>query len=526
MASPANVLYILADDLGYGDVSCLNPSGKIPTPNIDRIAAAGRIFTDAHSSSAVCSPSRYSVLTGRYNWRSRLQRGIVQHYEDPLIAADRETVGSLFQRHGYRTGCIGKWHLGMGWDFDVMPEVLPDRDRYNSNPAPGNPPVTQETRDLWEGLFSRPTTGGPTTRGFDWYFGVDVPNWPPYAFIENDRLTDIPTEYLPTRLLNHNQASTPGPAVKYWHFEQLLPTWAEKADAFLAGCAEKQQPFFLYMPLTSPHTPISPNAEWRGASGLNSPYADFVMETDATVGAVLDSLDQHGLADDTLVIFTSDNGFARYVGADNLEAQGHSPSGGFRGYKGDAWDGGHRIPFIARWPGVIEPGTSTDALVCLSDLMATAAEMVGEELPPDAAEDSVSLMPHLTGPAVDAGAGGVSEREYVIHHSIHGKFAIRDARWKLVLCPGSGGLWSLKDEDAVTQGLPLVQLYDMENDPAETTNLEARERDRVRTMIRALEQIVATGRTTPGPNQANDVPVDIWKLDTLPGVDAAALDDY
>jgi arylsulfatase A-like enzyme len=547
MTPTPNVLYILADDLGYGDVSCLNPNGKIPTPNIDRLAAGGRIFTDAHSTSAVCSPSRYGVLTGRYNWRSRLQRGIVQHYEDPLIAPDRLTVGKLFQQHGYRTGCIGKWHLGMGWDFDVCPEVMPAGDRFNRNAIPTNPPVTEETRALWRDLFSRPTTGGPTTRGFDWYFGVDVPNWPPYSFIENDRLTDIPVEYLPARLFNHNQSSTPGPAARYWHFEQLLPTWAEKADAFLAGCAAERKPFFLYFPLTSPHTPISPNAAWRGASGLDSPYADFVMETDATVGAVLDSLEEHGLAEDTLVIFTSDNGFARYVGADNLEAQGHFPSGGYRGYKGDAWDGGHRIPFVARWPGVIEPRTTSNELMCLSDLMATCAEFLGAELPPDAGEDSVSLMPHFraagtaTGAAGDPGsyagphtklASGNGEpsaagwREFVVHHSIHGKFAIRDARWKLVLCPGSGGLWSLKDEDAVGQGLPIVQLYDMANDPAETTNLHKEQPERVRSMVRALEGLVARGRTTPGPDQVNDVEVDIWKLDTLPGVDASALDDY
>lgn len=524
MSRTPNVLYILADDLGYGDVSCLNPDGKIPTPNIDRIAAEGCTFTDAHATSAVCSPSRYGVLTGRYNWRTRLQRGIVQHYEDPLIAPDRLTVGKLLQRHGYRTGCIGKWHLGMGWDFDVCPEVLPAADRFNGNAAPQNPPVTQETLDIWADLFSRPTTGGPITRGFDWYFGVDVPNWPPYCFIENDRLLEPPTEYLPTRLFNHNQASTPGPAVRYWHFEQLLPTWAQKADDFLAGCAAQGNPFFLYLPLTSPHTPISPNAAWRGASGLNSPYADFVMETDAVVGSVLNSLEAHGLSDDTLVIFTSDNGFARYVGADVLEAQGHYPSGGFRGYKGDAWDGGHRVPFVARWPGVIKPKTTSDHLICLSDLMATCADFLGVELPSDAGEDSVSMMPYFT----DAGASAAAadSRDYVIHHSIRGKFAIRDRRWKLVLCPGSGGAWSLGDEEAIRQGLPLVQLYDMEADPAETTNLHQREPERVRTMIRALQGIVARGRTTTGPDQSNDVSVDIWKLDTLPGVDASILDDY
>jgi arylsulfatase A-like enzyme len=514
-----NIVYLLADDLGYGDVSCLNPDGKIPTPNIDRLADEGMVFRDAHSSSAVCSPSRYSILTGRYNWRSPLQSGIVRQYGDPLIAADRMTVATLLSRNGYRTGAIGKWHLGMGWDFEVTPEFMPDRDRFNSQEYPGNPPVTEQTTALWRDAFSKPTTGGPTTRGFDWYFGVDVPNWPPYCFIEDDRTIGIPSEYLPARLFNHNQASTPGPAVRYWNFEQLLPTWAGKADEFIAGCVEEETPFFLYLPLTSPHTPIAPNAAWRCKSGLSSPYADFVMETDATVGAVLDSLERNGVADATIVMFASDNGFASYVAGPHLESRGHFPSAGFRGYKADVWDGGHRIPFLFRWPGVVDPGSTCDELVCLGDLMATCADLMDVALPPEAAEDSVSILPLLRGRDQPV-------RDTLVHHSIQGKFAIREKRWKLVLCPGSGGIWSLQDKDAIRQGLPLVQLYNMERDPGEQTNLESSERETVRRMIRSLEHIVARGRSTPGRARQNDVPVDIWKLDTLPGVDVSTLDDY
>jgi arylsulfatase A-like enzyme len=520
-----SIVYVLTDDLGYGDVSCLNPNGKIPTPNVDRLAREGMIFTDAHSTSAVCSPSRYGVLTGRYNWRSTLQSGIVRHYGDPLIAPDRLTVPGLLQRHGYRTGAIGKWHLGMGWDFEITQEFLPSTDGYNARDYPGSPPVTRETLEVWSKAFSKATTGGPTTRGFDYYFGVDVPNWPPYCFIENEHTVGIPSEYLPPRLFNHNQASTPGPAMPYWHFQQLLPTWAEKADAFIEESSDAGAPFFLYLPLTSPHTPISPNAAWVGRSGLDSPYADFVMETDDVLGRVLDSLERHGVRNNTLVIFTSDNGFARYVAGPHLEERGHFPSAGFRGYKGDAWDGGHRIPFIASWPGVIEPGTSCDELVCLSDLMATCAEIVGSELPPDAGEDSVSILPLLTSGS-SSGACSEPVRDHVVHHSMHGKFAIRDRRWKLVLCPGSGGMWSLKDADAAEQGLPLVQLYDMETDPAETKNLQAEHPQRVREMVSLLKDLVRRGRSTPGPEQANDTRVDIWKLDTMPGVDASALSDY
>jgi arylsulfatase A len=511
MTDKPNIVVFFVDDMGYGDVSCLNPDGKVPTPNFDRLASEGMTFTDAHSTSAVCSPSRYGLLTGRYNWRTSLQRGIVQVYGDPLIDEDRMTVPSFLKEQGYHTGCIGKWHLGMGWDFEVAPEFRPDRDK-------SSPEVTDETCKVWGDAFSKPTTGGPTTRGFDTYFGVDVPNWPPYCYIENDRTVGVPSEYLPPRLLGNNQASTPGPAMPYWHFEQLLPMWAEKADAYITERAKAEEPFFLYLPMTSPHTPLAVNAEWIGKSGLNNLYADLVMETDDIFGRVLASLEANGLTDDTLVIFTSDNGCAHYIGTDMMEAQGHYPSAHLRGYKSDVWDGGHRIPCIARWPGVIEPESTSDQLVCLSDLLATCAEVVDQELPDHAGEDSVSWLSLFRGER-DA------IRESVVHHSIQGKFAIRDGRWKLVLCPGSGG-WAKNDAEAAEEGLPIVQLYDMEADPGEQNNLESEERAKVKEMIALLEKLVQDGRSTPGELQSNDVTVDIWKLDTIPAVDASVLDDY
>lgn len=518
MNSKPNIVVFFVDDMGYGDVSCLNRHGKIPTPHFDRLAAEGMTFTDAHSTSAVCSPSRYGLLTGRYNWRTSLQSGIVGHYGDPLIDEDRVTVASLLKRQGYDTGCIGKWHLGMGWDFEMTAEFRPDADRFNARPYPGNPAVTEETLNIWNSAFSKPTTGGPTTRGFDTYFGVDVPNWPPYCYIENDRTVGIPTEYLPPRLLGNNQASTPGPAMPYWHFEQLLPMWAEKADAFIAERAESRVPFFLYLPMTSPHTPLSVNAQWIGQSGLDNLYADLVMETDDVFGRVLASLEAHGVADDTLVMFASDNGCAHYIGTDMMEAQGHFPSAHYRGYKSDAWDGGHRVPCIVRWPGVTEPESVCDQLVCLSDLLATCAAIIGEDLPDTAGEDSVSWLPLLMGK-------DSAVRDHVVHHSIQGKFAIRDGQWKLVLCPGSGG-WAKSDAKAAEDGLPLVQLYDLATDPGEQHNLEADERRRVKSMVAQLAKIVREGRSTPGESQSNDAEVDIWKLSTMPAVDPAILDDY
>jgi len=366
-ATKPNIVYFFVDDMGYGDASCLNPEGKIKTPNIDRLAREGMIFTDAHSSSAVCSPSRYSVLTGRYNWRSRLQKGIVGPYGDPLISNDRLTVPGFLKKYGYHSACIGKWHLGHGWDFEMDAERFQLHSIYDlSNPpSDADRTVTPELRTAWQQAFSRPTTGGPTKRGFDYYFGVDVPNWPPHCFIENDRTVGIPSEWLPERLVGDNLASIAGPAMPYWHFEQLLPTWAQKADVYIKERAASGEPFFLYLPMTSPHTPLSVNKPFIGKSGLNNLYADLVIETDDVFGRVLNSIEKHGLADNTLVIFASDNGCAHYIGAKEdgrgncesaMEPQGHFPSGPYRGYKSDAWDGGHRIPCIARGHLAVEAG--------------------------------------------------------------------------------------------------------------------------------------------------------------------------
>ena len=530
MKKKPNIVYFFVDDMGYGDASCLNPDGKIKTPNIDRLAAEGMKFTDAHSSSAVCSPSRYSVLTGRYNWRSTLQKGIVDVYGDALISEDRMTVPGFLKPHGYHSACIGKWHLGQSWDFDADKDTFHAPTGYgkHDDTLAADREATPEEQARWQEAFSKPTLGGPTARGFDTYFGVDVPNWPPYCFIENDRTVGIPSEWLPQRLCGDNLASHLGPAMPYWHFEQLLPTWAKKADQYITDRAAVDEPFFLYMPMTSPHTPLSVNKRFMGSSGLNNLYADLVIETDHVFGQVLESLEKNGIADNTLVIFASDNGCANYIGVKEyshghgeqaLEPQGHFPSGPYRGYKSDAWDGGHRIPCIARWPGVIEPGCESDQLVCLSDLMATCAEIVGDPLADTAGEDSVSMLPLFKDQTATI-------RDHIVHHSINGKFSIRDKQWKLVLCPGSGGWSEPIDREAAKEGLPLVQLYDMQKDPGETTNLHAQEPERVKAMLALLKQLVADGRSTPGAPQQNDVPVDIWKLETMPSVDPRALDDY
>ena len=489
-AAPPNILVIYADDLGYGDVSCYNPDrGRIPTPHIDRLAVEGMRFTDAHSSSSVCSPSRYTFLTGRYHWRTRLQSGIVGPWGEPLIAADRLTVAGMLQQQGYRTACIGKWHLGWDWPIEEGKESL------FGGSIEKDVPATPDHHDAWRETFSQPIPGGPISRGFDEYFGTDVPNWPPFCFIEQDQTVGIPTEFLPARLFQNNQASLQGPALEGWTLEAILPALGDRASNFIARASEDDRPFFLYLPLTSPHTPLAVNRPWLGKSGLNL-YADFVMETDALVGQVLAALEQHGVANNTLVLFTSDNGCAPYIGVAELQEEGHFPSGPLRGYKADVWEGGHRVPFLVRWPGHVKPGTVCEELVHQADLMATCAEIVGIELPPDVGEDSFSLLPLLRG-------GSTPVRQNSVSQSAAGLTSIRNGPWKLIFGSGSGGWSQGQDEHP-------AQLYHLEEDLAESENLYTRHPEIVVELTELMERLVDNGRSTPGPAQFNDVEVQ-WK---------------
>jgi len=488
-AERPNILVIYADDLGYGDVQCNNPDrSKIPTPHIDRLAADGMRFTDAHSSSGVCSPSRYTLLTGRYHWRTRLKSGIVGLWEKPLIDADRLTIADLATAHGYRTAAIGKWHLGWDWPADPADAgLLKDVDKRNPLRGPGA--MTDAHRAAWQRIFSKPVGGGPTACGFDTYFGTDVPNWPPFCFIENDRTVGIPTTLLPLDDLKNYRASRQGPALEGWQLESVLPTLRDRAVALIEKSSSDKTPFLLYLPLTSPHTPLAVNEPWRGASGLDNAFADLVMETDAVVGDVLAAIERVGIADNTLVVFTSDNGFAPYVGAKDLEARGHFPSGPLRGYKGDAWEGGHRVACIVRYPGVAKPGSVCDALVHQADLMATFADVLGVELPADAGEDSFSLMPLLRG-------GSAPVRQHAVSCAMSGLASIRDGQWKLILGKGAGGF--SKGAVASKDG-PDVQLYNLETDRGERENLALEQPDRVTAMKAVYDALVAAGRSHPSP---------------------------
>lgn len=473
---PPNIVIILADDLGYGDIRAYNPTrGKIATPHLDRLAAEGMRFTDGHSSSGVCSPSRYALLTGRYHWRTRLQNGIVGVFGEPLIAPDRLTIASLAKRQGYRTAAIGKWHLG--WDWPIA-----DGDKaLFRNYKEADRASLETDKATWQKVFTQKIPGGPTTRGFDTYFGTDVPNWPPFCFIENNQTIGIPDQALPKALLGNNQASVPGPALPEWKLEGILPALTTRACAFIDEAARKPEPFLLYLPLTTPHTPLAVNEAWKGKSGLNNAAADLIMETDAAVGQVLAALEKSGAANNTLVLFTSDNGFASYVGVKELEQQGHYPSGPLRGYKSSVYEGGHREPFIVRWPGKVTAASTCDQLVHQADLIATLADIWGTALPPEAGEDSFSFLPLLKGASKPT-------RPHAISCAAVGTPGLRIGNWKYI----------------ATQP---AELYDLATDVGETKNLADEQPARVAEMKLQLEKLIADGRSTPGEAQKNDVEV-------------------
>ncbi|MCH6257488.1 arylsulfatase [Puniceicoccaceae bacterium K14] len=463
--SNPNIVFVLCDDLGYGDVQCLNPErGKIQTPAVDRLAREGMIFTDAHSGSSVCTPTRYGLLTGRYSWRTWLQRGVVQGFAPCLIAEDRPTVASFLKGEGYHTAIVGKWHL----DFQYL-----DPETGESLKRKGKKVLTPVGSVIPD---------GPVQRGFDYYHGFHHAR-EMKVVIENDTVIEHEDEI------------------------HMLPRLTRKAVEYIGERAQtdKDRPFFLYVSYGSPHSPIVPTKEWQGKSGLGA-HADFVMQTDDGFKQILDALDRNGFAENTLVIFSSDNGTSKNAGIPELESKGHYVSANMRGSKSDLWDGGHRVPFVVRWPGIVNPGSTSDQLICLTDLMATCSDFMNTSLPNGTAEDSVSFLSALKGKPI------ISTRNGVIHHSISGHFAYRQGKWKLLLAKGSGGWTAPNEEAAAEAGAPVVQLYDLEVDPGETTNLYASHPNVVTQLLAQLEADVSRGRSTDGEAAQNDVAeINLWK---------------
>lgn len=477
-----HIVYILCDDLGYGDLACNNPESKIPTPNLDRLASEGMRFTDAHATSAVCTPSRYSILTGRYCWRTHLKSSVLWPWDGPLIEPDRPTVATLLRDQGYRTACIGKWHLGLDWTKKDGTSAADDF-------TPGKMSIPQRIAHNELIDFTAPLRGGPVDCGFERYSGVDVPNFPPYTWFEQDRIAIPPTEYPAGHTYGFSGYAAPG-----WDHKKMLPQLLEWSRDEIAN-ANDDQPLFLFLALTSPHTPVCPNEEFIGKSGAGK-FGDFVVETDWIVGEIMEALQRKGIADDTLVVFTSDNGPECLESADGgayerVRHHDHFSMGELRGVKRDNWEGGHRVPFIARWPGVTPAGQTCGQLASLGDFLATCAELTGAAMPEGGAEDSVSMLPLLQGQ-------NAPTRESVVHHAQDGHFALRRDQHVFIDWPTGCDIdnqepdWFKQLRGYIDHDQP-GELYDLTADLAESRNLYAERPDLVQAMSAELDAI--TGLT-------------------------------
>lgn len=474
---PPNIVYILADDLGYGDISALNPDSKIKTPNIDKLSQEGMVFRDAHSNSSVCTPTRYGILTGQYSWRSRIKSGVLLGYSPSLIEETTPTVAKFLQSKNYTTACIGKWHLGV--DFK-----LKDGTYHHGEPGID---FTQEliAFNQFEDIdFNQPAKGGPQGAGFDYSFILPASlDFEPYMYIENNLAVEAPTAYTEGNALNAEMYATgafwrPGQMAPSFSFEGVLPTFTNKALEFISKQKNAENPFYLYFPMNAPHTPWVPTDEFKGSSALNE-YGDFVQMVDHQVGQILQSLHDNGLEENTLVIFTSDNG-AKWE-KKFIERFNHRSNFTFKGMKSDAWEGGHHIPFMVKWPGKIESGTLSDQTISLTDFFDTVKELLGAGDTPRP-KDSFSILSILTGKE------SANNRPPVIHHSGSGKFAIRDGDWKLIEGLGSGGFSEPKNPEP-QPGDPEGQLYNLKTDPQETTNLYLSNPEKVKELKTKLEEI-------------------------------------
>jgi len=452
-----NIIFIMADDMGIGDTTVYNPESKIPTPNLEKLASQGMVFTDAHSPSAICTPTRYALLTGRYCFRTWKWRGVYGGYDRPLIEKGRMTIASLLQAHGYATACVGKWHLGMDWTSKdgTVPSYNGDYEQINID-------------------FTKPIAEGPTTRGFDYFFGTSgcTTDDPPMCFIKNDRVTALPTMLCPKDPANEGRKLL---MVPEWRHEDADIEFTKKAVSWIERQVRTRpdKPFFLYLPHSVPHIPWFPPDRVKGKSdaGLRG---DQVVLADWSLGEVMKTLDRLGISDNTLLIFTSDNGPRAGV-------NGHQSSGPYRGQKGDLWEGGHRIPFIARWPENVQTEAICNELTCFTDMMATFAAIVDAELPDGAGEDSFNILPALLGEKLDKPI-----RDSVIHHNSW--VAIRRGDWKLN--PNIAG-------NGEEGGRERRSLFNIRQDPYEKNNLYAKHPEIVKALTSLLRKQMKQGHTRP-----------------------------
>ncbi len=469
-----NLVVLLADDLGYGDVGVYNPRSRIPTPNLDRLAGQGIRFTDAHTPDGVCSPTRYALLTGRYAWRTRLKKGVLNGASAPLIAADRLTLAGMLRERGYAAGVVGKWHLGFEWPL-----------------LDASQPQTVENVD-----WSQPLADGPLQHGFSYQFGLGKPAW---TFVENGRVLARPSvrfdlTHLPVYLMGGN--NNKGVKAAGFEFERMLPRFAEEAVGFIQRSAAAKQPFFLFFTPIAPHRPVVPNKDFAGKSAAGL-YGDFVAEFDWAAGEIMAALDRSGVAEETLVIVTSDNGPEVDAYRRALEYD-HYSMGELRGVKRDLWEGGHRVPFIARWPGKIPADSIQSEVICLTDLMATVAGLIDYALPENAAEDSYDVSRALFGEKL-----AQPIREATVHHGSKGWFGIRQGAWVLIDHPtgdnNSPGRnaepqWFRRERMAEAHDKP-VELFNLGEDRAQRTNLAAARPEKVAALQALLERYRSEGRS-------------------------------
>ncbi|MEC3908408.1 arylsulfatase [Tamlana sp. 2201CG12-4] len=477
--SKPNIIIIYADDMGYGDLNCQNPNSKIPTPNLDQLAAEGMRFTDAHSSSGICSPSRFALLTGTYHWRRT--HNIVNAFGKPMFNDSDVTIPELLKTKGYVTAAIGKWHLGWDWKFNREPtgEVL----------QWGKKRKFYKPEDV---DWTNPIKGGPLGQGFDYYFGDGTINFPPYAWIENENFVKLPNTDMDPNNVGYgiNEGSwefRPGPKVKGWNPYEVLPALTKKTVSYIQK-QEKDKPFFLYMALPSPHAPIIPNDEFVDKSKAG-PYGDFMFQTDWVVGQILKTLKEKALDQNTIVIFSADNGPEKYAFT-RAEKFDHYSMGDFRGLKRDVWEGGHHVPFIVKWPGHIMEGTVSNALVSQIDIMSTIAEITNTPVNTNVAPDSKSFLSVLK----DKNKTGY--RDVIVHNTYKDTWGIREGKW-LYINKKTGQHSKMPDSFKKLKGYKDFNtdnlLFNLEKDPEQRVNLSLQHPDKIAKMEKLLKQEINKG---------------------------------
>ncbi|KHJ39442.1 arylsulfatase [Pedobacter glucosidilyticus] len=444
-----NVVIIYADDMGYGDLAALNSNSKIKTPNLDKLAKEGTLFTNAHSSSGICTPSRYAMLTGKYHWRTFHK--IIDSWEPPVFLPNDITIAKMLSQNGYQTACIGKWHLGWDWNSIKQNETA-------------SIIINNKKTYLTEAFdWNKPVLGGPLNQGFDYYFGDDVPNFPPYTWIRNNKILIKPDTFLNIvdDALEGKWEARPGPAVKDWKFDQVMPTITADAVSWIKN-QDKNKPFFLYFSLTAPHAPIVPTKEWVGKSNAG-PYGDFMMQSDWSAGEILKAIEEAGFKENTIIIFSSDNGPENYA-FNRVKNFNHYSMGELRGVKRDVWEGGHRVPLIIRWPGKVKEGRITNGLISQIDILATLSAIVNQQAPPSAI-DSYNQLKFIT--------GGKSKRPMMVHNTST-KYAIQHKDW-VYIDANNGEHSKMPDWFSSTKGYKIddneFALYNLKRDLSQHENL-------------------------------------------------------